>query len=91
MKYYPLPDSHINSWVIFRLWRHYYYLEEISSSSTSSLRKSTPNITANVRHASLYECAVRAMRKKLKLSSGGDDSGNKKCKQSYGGAYGGVW
>jgi hypothetical protein len=51
----------------------------------------TPNIIADVRHASLYECAVRAMRKKLKLSSDGGDSGSKKCERGYGGAYGGVW
>jgi hypothetical protein len=31
------------------------------------------------------------MRKKLKLSSDGGDSGSKKCKRSYGGAYAGVW
>jgi hypothetical protein len=30
------------------------------------------------------------MQKKLKLSSDGNDSGGKKCKRSYGGAYGGV-
>jgi hypothetical protein len=30
------------------------------------------------------------MRKTLKLNSDGIESGIKKCKQSYGGAYGGV-
>jgi hypothetical protein len=38
-----------------------------------------------------YECAVRAMRKKLKLSSDGSNFGSKKCKRSYGGVCGGVW
>jgi hypothetical protein len=45
----------------------------------------------NVRHARLYEFAVRAMRKKLKLVSDGIDSGSKKCKRGYGGACSGVW
>jgi hypothetical protein len=31
------------------------------------------------------------MRKKLKLSSDGGDSGTKKCKRGYGDAYGRVW
>jgi hypothetical protein len=31
------------------------------------------------------------MRKKLKFSSDGGDSGNNKCKRNYDGAYGGVW
>jgi hypothetical protein len=31
------------------------------------------------------------MRKKMKLSFDGGDSGSKKCKRGYGGAYGGVW
>jgi hypothetical protein len=31
------------------------------------------------------------MRKKLRLSSDGGDSGSKKCKRGYFGAYGGVW
>jgi hypothetical protein len=31
------------------------------------------------------------MRKILKLSPDGGDSGSKKCKRGYGGAYGGVW
>jgi hypothetical protein len=39
----------------------------------------------------MYECAVRAMRMKLKLSFDGGESGSKKCKRGYGGAYGGVW
>jgi hypothetical protein len=30
-------------------------------------------------------------RNKLKLSSDGGNSGKKECKQSYGGAFGGVW
>jgi hypothetical protein len=50
---------------------------------------STPNITANARHALLDEYIVRAMRKKLKLRSDGGDSGSKKCKRGRGGAYGG--
>jgi hypothetical protein len=31
------------------------------------------------------------MRKTLKLSSGAGESGSKKGKRGYGGAYGGVW
>jgi hypothetical protein len=31
------------------------------------------------------------MRKKLKLSSDGGDSGSNKYRRGYGGAYGGVW
>jgi hypothetical protein len=31
------------------------------------------------------------MRKKLKLSFNGGDSGSKKCKRGCSGAYGGVW
>jgi hypothetical protein len=50
---------------------------------------STPNIIANVRHAWLYEFAVRVLRNKW--SSVGSDYGSKKCKRSYGGVYGGVW
>jgi hypothetical protein len=46
---------------------------------------------SNVRHAWLYESAVRSMRKKLKLSSDGGDSGSKKCKRGYSGAYDRVW
>jgi hypothetical protein len=53
--------------------------------------KSTPNITANERHAWLDECAVHATQKNLKLSSDGGDCGSNKCKQGYGCAYGGVW
>jgi hypothetical protein len=49
-----------------------------------------PNTIANVRHALLYECAVRSMLKKLKLSSDSGDFGSKKCKRS-GGAYCGMW
>jgi hypothetical protein len=45
----------------------------------------------SVRLAWLYERAVRAMRKKFKLSSDSGDYGSKKCKRGYGGAYGGVW
>jgi hypothetical protein len=52
---------------------------------------SAPNIIVNVRNVWLYECAVRAMRKKLKLISDGGNFGSKKCKRGYGGAYGGVW
>jgi hypothetical protein len=46
---------------------------------------SAPNIIAHVRHAWLDECAVRAMRKKMKLSSDCGDSGSKKCKRGYSG------
>jgi hypothetical protein len=31
------------------------------------------------------------MREKLKLSFDGGNSGSKKCKRGYGGAYDGVW
>jgi hypothetical protein len=31
------------------------------------------------------------MRKKMKISFDGGDSGSKKCKRGYGGAYSGVW
>jgi hypothetical protein len=48
---------------------------------------STPNITANVRHASLDECAVHEMRDKLELSSDGGVSGRNKRKRACGGAY----
>jgi hypothetical protein len=51
---------------------------------------STPNIIANVRHYWL-ECAVRAIRKKLKLNFDGGDFWSNKCKRGYRGAYGGVW
>jgi hypothetical protein len=54
-------------------------------------QKTAISIIANVRHVSLYECALREMRNKLKLSSDGGDFGRKKCKRGYGGAYGGVW
>jgi hypothetical protein len=46
------------------------------------LKLSTNNIIANIRHAWLYECAVCAMRKKLKLSSEDGDSGRKKSKEA---------
>jgi hypothetical protein len=52
---------------------------------------STHNIIANIRDARLYECAVRAMRKKLKLSSDSGSSDSNKCKRGNGGACGGVW
>jgi hypothetical protein len=45
----------------------------------------------NIRRAWLYKCAIRATRKKLKLSSDGGDSGSKECKRGCGGAYGGDW
>jgi hypothetical protein len=51
----------------------------------------TPFFVANVRHAWLCECAVRAMRKNLKLSSDGCICGSKKCKRGDSGAYCGVW
>jgi hypothetical protein len=35
--------------------------------------------------------SARAMRKKLQSSSDSGDSGSKKWKRSYGGAYGAVW
>jgi hypothetical protein len=34
-----------------------------------------------------YECAIRVVQKKLKLSSDGGDSGSKKYKQGYGGVW----
>jgi hypothetical protein len=53
---------------------------------------STPNIIANIRQVRVqYECAVRAMRKKLKLSSNGGELGSKKLKWGYGGVCDGVW
>jgi hypothetical protein len=51
---------------------------------------STPHIIANVRHARLDECAVRATRKKLKVCSDSGDTGFKNCKLSYAGACGRV-
>jgi hypothetical protein len=48
---------------------------------------STPNITDNVRHASLDECAVHEMRDKLEISSDGGVSGRNKRKRACGGAY----
>jgi hypothetical protein len=44
----------------------------------------------NVRHARLDERAVRAMLRKLELSSDGGDSGGRKYKPGNGGVYGGV-
>jgi hypothetical protein len=52
---------------------------------------SAPKIIASVRLIWLDECAVRMMRKKLKLSSESGGSGSEKCIRRYGGAYGGVW
>jgi hypothetical protein len=37
----------------------------------------------------MYECAVRAMRKQLKLNSDSVGCGSKRCKQGYGDACGG--
>lgn len=52
---------------------------------------STQNTIANVRQALFDKFAVRATRKKFKWSYDGGDSGTKKYKICYGGAYGGVW
>jgi hypothetical protein len=49
--------------------------------------KSTPNIIINV-HCKGLQCLRRG--KKEVSSSDGFNSGSKKCKQCYGGAYGGV-
>jgi hypothetical protein len=38
-----------------------------------------------------YECAVRVVWKKLKLSSDCGDSGSEKYKLGHGGTYGRVW
>jgi hypothetical protein len=46
---------------------------------------------ANVRHAWLDKCAVRAMRKLIKLSFDSDESGRKKCKRDHGVAYSWDW
>jgi hypothetical protein len=46
---------------------------------------------SNSYDAWLDESAVRAMRKKLKLSSDDGDFGSNKCKREYGCAYGDVW
>jgi hypothetical protein len=75
---------------------HYFYFQEHTSIGYSigyerDSDLSTTNIIANVRHAWLYDCAVRAMRKKLKLIYNGGDSGSKKYKWGCGGVYGGVW
>jgi hypothetical protein len=50
---------------------------------------SASGIIPSVRHARLYECIFRAMRKKLSFDDG--NSGRKKCRRGCGGAYGGVW
>jgi hypothetical protein len=52
---------------------------------------STPNIKANVLHAWLCGYVVSVIRKKIKLSSDGGDSGSKKCKRGYMVGSGGVW
>jgi hypothetical protein len=83
------------STVFYILYMHYCsitWVYDPRSLSYSSLKGIfTLNIIAYVRHARLYERAVRAMRKKLKLSSDVGDPGNKTCKRGYGGACGGVW
>lgn len=48
------------------------------------------DITADVRQACLYQCAVRKTRKEPTLKSDSWDSGSKKCKGWYGGACGGA-
>jgi hypothetical protein len=64
---------------------------------TTSLNKPyILNIIRNVRHVLLYECAVHAMRKKLKLSFFGGYSGSKKSRRDHGGVWwslllAGVW
>jgi hypothetical protein len=50
---------------------------------------STPDVIANVRHALLFECLCDA--EKIEISYDCGDSGSKKYKQDYGGAYGAVW
>jgi hypothetical protein len=50
----------------------------------------------NILHAWLYEWCVRAIKKQSKLNSDGGDSGSKKFKRGYCGAYGrfsgdGMW
>jgi hypothetical protein len=59
---------------------------EVSHLETERGNLSAPNATASLRHAWLYECAFRSMRKKLKLSSD-----TKKCQKGHGNVYGGVW
>jgi hypothetical protein len=44
------------------------------------------SVTLDCTSAPFVQCG-----KKLKLSSDGGDSGSKKRKRGYGGAYGGVW
>jgi hypothetical protein len=46
------------------------------------------DVIADVRHARLYECVVRATQKKLKLNSDGCCFVNKKCNLFYGGSSG---
>jgi hypothetical protein len=50
----------------------------------------TPNIKAAMRRSCLYECAVRAKRKRIKLSCDSGNSGSKKCKRGYGGTWQGL-
>jgi hypothetical protein len=52
---------------------------------------STPDITASVFHAWLYECAVREMQKQLKLIADVGHSDNNEWKWGYTGAFGGIW
>jgi hypothetical protein len=54
------------------------------------LQLSTHSINDNVRHAWLYECAIGAMQKKMKLNSDDVNSGSKKYKEDYDVACGGV-
>jgi hypothetical protein len=63
------------------------FVEICSSSPLYFNYLSTPNIIVNVHHALLYERAVHAMRRRMKLNSDDSDSGSKKCKRDYGGAY----
>jgi hypothetical protein len=84
--------SHLSStgnvhWIIGSNWSllvSMWYQKKFSCTSQY------PNIIANVRHAWLDEGAVRVMRKTMKLSSDGSDSGRNTCKRGYDGAYGGV-
>jgi hypothetical protein len=54
-------------------------------------RRQPLNILVDVRHALLYVCAVKATRKKFKVSSDGGDYDGIKRKRGYGGIYGKVW
>jgi hypothetical protein len=54
----------------------------------TQLSSSTRNIIANARHVWLDECAVRAMRKKVKSDIG--DCGTKKCRRGYSGVWLGL-